>query len=357
MNNQQQNEQLSAEMENTGLNDQSEFQSIDPVQEQPVEVVEEAVAQEAVAEEAVAEEAASEETTTQEAPASEKPKKVRSFSLERRRAIAGYIFTLPFMIGFVVFLAYPLIQNLILSMGTITEIQGLKTEFVGMKHYAQLFLEDTRFVPAFIETIQQTFLWTPFILVFALFIAILLNRKIHGRGFFRVVFFMPVLLGSGYIMQQLGGAGSILALPEGFSQFLSYSFNPQLADFFSELLSQIMKVFWKTGVQIVIFLSALQSIPDSYYEAARVDNANGWDCFWKVTLPMISPTILLNAIYTIVENFGSTDNAIGAYIVSTGMNNANFELAAAMGWVYFLVVLLLVGLIFLVSGKVVKYDK
>ena len=284
-------------------------------------------------------------------------KKVRSFSLERRRAAAGYIFSLPFIIGFLAFLLFPLVQNRILSLGNITEIQGLKTEFIGLEHYRQLFLEDVKFVPAFLETLQSTFLWTPFILVFALFIAILLNRKIKGRGFFRVVFFMPVLLGSGYIMQQLSGSASILALPDGFQEFLEYSFNPQVADFFNELIAQIMNVFWKTGVQIVIFLSALQSVPDSYYEAARVDNANGWDCFWKVTLPMISPTILLNAIYTVIENFSSTDNAIGAYIVQTGMTNANFEVAAAMGWIYFLVVLVLVGLIFLVSRKAVKYDK
>ena len=284
-------------------------------------------------------------------------KKVKSFSLERRRAISGYIFTAPFIIGFITFLVYPLVQNLILSLGNITEIQGLKTEFVGLEHYRVLFIEDIEFVPAFIDTIRTTFLWTPFILVFALFIAILLNRKIKGRGFFRVVFFMPVLLGSGYIMRQLGGAGTILSLPQDFQTFLSYTFNSQLADFFKELIGTVMGVFWKTGVQIVIFLSALQSVPDSYYEAARVDNANGWDCFWKITLPMISPTILLNAIYTVIESFGSTDNAIAALIVRTGMKQANFEQSAAMGWVYFVVVLLLVGLIFLVSRKAVKYDK
>lgn len=335
MNKKQLNEPA-ADAANTGLNNQSDTQSIDRAQPEMPEVQ-------------TAETAISAGGTAK--------KKVRSFSMERRRAIFGYIFTLPFIIGFIAFLLYPLIQNLILSLGNITEIQGLKTEFVGLEHYQKLFLEDIKFVPAFIETIQSTFLWTPFILVFALFIAILLNRKIKGRGLFRVVFFMPVLLGSGYIMQQLGGAASILTLPAGFSNFLSYTFSAEIADFFGQLLAQIMNVFWKTGVQIVIFLSALQSVPDSYYEAARVDNANGWDCFWKVTLPMISPTILLNAVYTIVENFSSTDNAIGAYIVQTGMKNADFETAAAMGWVYFLVVLVLVGLIFLVSRKAVKYDK
>ena len=330
----QQNEPA-AEVETTGLNNQSDAQSkkVEPAAPEAKSAAEIASADGVAV------------------------KKVRSFSLERRRAAAGYVFVLPFIIGFVAFLLYPLIQNLILSLGNITEIQGLKTEFIGLQHYRQLFLEDVQFVPAFLETLQTTFLWTPFILVFALFIAILLNRKIKGRGFFRVVFFMPVLLGSGYIMQQLSGSASILALPEGFQDFLQYTFSAQVADFFSELIAQIMNVFWKTGVQIVIFLSALQSVPDSYYEAARVDNANGWDCFWKITLPMISPTILLNAIYTIIENFSSTDNAIGAYIVQTGMTNANFEVAAAMGWVYFLVVLVLVGLIFLVSRKAVKYDK
>ena len=334
MNKKKQQNDPAAEVDNTGLKNQSE----ESENQQPQEKAEAAAAQPA-------------------AVAAVPAKKVRSFSLEKRRAAAGYVFTLPFILGFVAFLVYPLVQNLILSLGKITSVQGMTTEFVGLKHYKELFVGSTEFVPAFIETIKTTFLWTPFILVFALFIAILLNRKIKGRGFFRVVFFMPVLLGSGYIMQQLSGSASILALPEGFQEFIEYSFSPQLADFFSELISIIMSVFWKTGVQIVIFLSALQSVPDSYYEAARVDNANGWDCFWKVTLPMISPTILLNAVYTVVENFSSTDNAIGALIVKTGMTNANFEESAAMGWVYFLVVLVLIGLIFLVTRKAVKYDK
>ena len=118
-----------------------------------------------------------------------------------------------------------------------------------------------------------------------------------------------------------------------------------------------MRVFWKTGVQIVIFLSGLQSIPESYYEAAKVDNANSWDSFWKITLPMLSPVILLNTVYTMIESFRNTDNKIANLIVKIIFNSADYEYGAAMGWIYFSVTFLIIGFIFLVSRRLVNYEK
>ncbi len=278
-------------------------------------------------------------------------------SFERKRRLSGYVFTAPFILGFSVLMLYPLIMTLLMSFGEIYDLVGLKTRITGFDNYIKLFTEDVSFVPAFLNTVKISFLWTPFIVVFALFIAIILNRDIKGKSIFRVIFFLPVLLGSGTVMAQLGGAANILQLPEGLENFLAYYFNPSVADFVNQLLSQIMNVFWKTGVQILLFLSGLQSIPDSYYEAAKVDNANAWDCFWKITLPMISPIILLNVVYTMIDSFRDTNNEIGALIVSVGFDGANYEYGSAMGWVFFAVVGLFTGLVFLISRRLVTYDK
>lgn len=278
-------------------------------------------------------------------------------SLEKRRSLSGYVFILPWVIGFAIFLLYPLISNLIMSLGKITDLVGLKTTITGFQNYIKLFNESKEFLPAFYDTLKNTFLWTPFIIVFSLFLAILLNKKIKFKGIFRVVFFMPVLLGSGYIMQQLSGAANILQLPENAIQIIGYYFNADIAKFLQDLLTQIMHVFWKSGVQIVIFLSGLQSIPESYYEAARVDNANGWDSFWKITLPILSPIVLLNIVYTMIESFRDTDNKIADLIVKIIFKSADYEYGAAMGWVYFVVTFAFIGLIFFFSRRLVYYEK
>lgn len=280
-----------------------------------------------------------------------------NFSLEKRRSLCGYVFTAPWIIGFGVFMLLPLLINLIMSFSKIVNALNLQMKFVGWNNYIRLFKTDVNFLPAFFDTLKNTFLWTPFILVFALFLAILLNRNIRFKGVFRVIFFMPVLLGTGYIMQQVSGAANILQMPDDIKSMIQYYFSKDLADFFNQLLTQIMKMFWQTGIQVVIFLSGLQSIPDSYYEAARVDNGNNWDCFWKITLPMLSPVILLNLIYTIIDNFRSTDNKIAALIVNMVFKNADYEYGAAMGWVYFTVTILIVGLVFLIMRRFITYEK
>lgn len=282
---------------------------------------------------------------------------MKRLSIEKKRRLSGYLFTAPFILGFLIMMLYPLLSNLIMSFSKIVDIIGLKLQFAGLENYIRLFVTDVHFIPAFLQTVRDTFIWTPFILVFSLFIAIILNRKIRFKGVFRLIFFLPVLLGTGYIMKQVSGAAGILQLPGQLRQFIQYYFSNDIAEFISRLLQEIMKVFWQTGIQVVIFLSGLQSIPDSYYEAALVDNANQWDCFWKITLPMLSPVILLNAIYTIIESFRNTDNEIAALIVNMVFKNADYEYGAAMGWVYFIVSIAIIGGIFGIMRRFIIYEK
>lgn len=283
--------------------------------------------------------------------------KRRKPSLEKRRSRSGYIFVLPWVIGFLIFQLYPFIQSFILSFGELTDLTGLKTRWIGFDNYIAIFRDDVDFVPAFIETIWQTLLYTPFIIVISLVIALLLNQKIKGRGLFRVIFFLPVLLGSGTVMAQLGEAANIMQIPPTIEQYVNYYFSTDIASFINSILSEIVRMFWKTGVQIIIFLGGLQSISDSYYEAAKVDNANSWDMLWKITLPMLSPMIYLNVIYTLIDSFRSEDNAIAGLIVNRVFDNSDFTYGSAMGWLYFLVSFTVVILATLIFRRYVYYEK
>lgn len=281
----------------------------------------------------------------------------KGLTVTKRRSLCGYVFVLPWVIGFSLFMLYPLIQSFVLSISRITDLKGLQMKVVGLENYDHLFTENIEFVPAFISTLKTSILWTPFILVFALIIALLLNQEIKLRGLFRVIYFLPVLLGNGYIFEELGGAANILVFPESIESAISFYFSPQIADFMQQLITQIISVSWKTGVPIIIFLAGLQSIPESYYEAAKMDNASGWYSFWKITLPMLSPIILLNAVYTLIDSFRSTDNEIAALIVNVVFKNAEYEYGSAMGWSYFIAVFAAVGLVLLLFRKAVIYDK
>ncbi len=281
----------------------------------------------------------------------------KSLTLEKKRSLSGYIFCLPWLIGFIVFQFYPLLTSFRLSISEITDLSGLQMKLIGFSNYVKLFREDTDFVPAFLESIKTTVLYTPFIVVIAIVIAILLNQKIKGRSFFRVIFFLPVLLGSGVVMAQLGSAANIMQMPATVELYVNYYFSSNVAEFINNILSEIISVFWSTGVQIIILLGGLQSIPDSYYEAARVDNANSWDMLWKITLPILSPMIFLTLIYTIIDSFRDESNEISALIIDVGFKNGRYEYGASMGWVYFLIVGLVVIIVTLAFRRYVYYEK
>lgn len=283
--------------------------------------------------------------------------KKHKMSLHQREQFKGYIFVLPFIIGLVLFFLYPIGMSLRLSFGRITKIVGLKTEFVGFENYIKAFIVDTTFLPALWKAFSKTLVNFPLTIILSLIIAILLNRDIKGRGFFRVVFFIPFLLGSGEVMTQLlnqGVAKSVLNIMDG--RIIPYNvlayFGTTIMDAVQSVFSVLIEVLWGAGVQILIFLSGLQSISPSLYEAAKIDGATEWEIFWKVTIPMISPIMLLNMVFTIVASFTNSNNPMLTYIQSHGIRNAEFEYSAALGWIYFAAIGALVAIVF---GAMKKY--
>lgn len=260
-------------------------------------------------------------------------------TINRRRGIEAFIFLLPWLIGICLFFIYPIFVSVRLSFSEITKFKGFIMEWVGLKNYNYIFLYDTKFVPTILQVMADTLLNTPISLVFSLLIAILINRPMKARGFFRTVFFIPVLLGSGYVMKQLLGMGADttsitqgIMVPEQMLDLLGPTFSPVV----QSVLDRITVVFWKSGVQIVLFLAGLQGISSSLYEAAKVDGATQWEMFWKITLPLISPVILLNFVYTMVSFFTDSNNALVDYIVTQIFKNQQFEYGAAMSWIYFI---------------------
>lgn len=265
-------------------------------------------------------------------------KKKKTMSMTTRKNLEALMFISPWLIGAVLFFIGPILVSIKLSFSEIVKIKGFEMAWVGIENYKHIFLWDINFIPMFLQVIFDTLVNTPITLVFSLIIAILINRPVVGRGFFRTAFFIPVLLGSGYVMAQLLGLGADgtsvavgIVVPHTISSALGPTFTPVV----QAVLDRITLILWKSGVQIILFLAGLQSISSSLYEAAKTDGATEWEMFWKITLPMISPVILLNFIYTIVVSFTDSNNAIVNYILDQSFKNTQFAIGAAMGWVYF----------------------
>ena len=264
--------------------------------------------------------------------------------IDRKRSLEAYIFLIPWLIGVCLFFAYPIFVSIRLSFSKIVSFKGLITEWVGLTNFEYIFFYDINFMPTFLQVVYDTLLNTPLCMVFSLVIAILINRKMVGRGFFRTAFFIPVLLGSGYIMKQLLGMGvdgTTITTGIMVPKLISDLIGPSITTVVQGFLDRITVVLWKSGVQIVLFLAGLQGISGSLYEAAKVDGATEWEMFWKITLPMITPIILMNMVYTIVAFFTDGTNPMVDYIKKVNFTNQQYEYGAAMSWVYFVFALIL----------------
>ena len=285
-------------------------------------------------------------------------RKSKRLGIDRKRSMEAYIFLIPWLIGVCLFFAYPIFVSIRLAFSDIVEFKGLKTAWVGLENFRYIFFYDINFVPTFLKVVTDTLLNTPLCMVFSLIIAIFINRRMVGRGFFRTAFFIPVLLGTGYIMKQLLGMGvdgmtvtTGILVPKLIADLLG----PSITEVVQGFLDRITVVLWKSGVQIVLFLAGLQGISGSLYEAAKVDGATEWEMFWKITLPMITPIILMNVVYTIVAFFTDGTNPMADYIYKMNFTNQMYENAAAMSWVYFVFALLLCGAAILLMKRHV-YD-
>lgn len=278
-------------------------------------------------------------------------KKMKPGRLAKREAITGLLFITPWIIGALMFLAYPLITSFRYALNNIRiSPKGLRFNFVGQENFTQILLSDVDFTKEIVDYLISTIISVPVIVVFALIIAIMLNQNVKGKGFFRLIFFLPVIIVSGPILGMLDaeGAGSITAIDTQAITTAIKGFLPEyVAEPISDLFENMVTILWYSGVQILIFLSSLQKIDRSMYEAAKIDGGSGWECFWKITLPNIKPMILLNCVYTIVFISNNDQNSIIELIKNSmfsGTQEKGYGYASAMAWMYSLIVLVIVGL-------------
>lgn len=263
----------------------------------------------------------------------------------------GVIFISPWIVGALMFLLYPMIESFDFALNNIRiTAMGMRFTPVGYGNFTQILLSNPEFVPNLVNYVVSTVISVPVIVVFALIISIMLNQNIKGKGIFRLIFFLPVIIVSGPILNMLNaeGAGSITALDTQAITTAINGFLPSmLAKPISGLFESMITILWYSGVQILIFLSSLQKIDPAMYEAAKIDGGSGWECFWKITLPTIKPMILLNLVYTIVFISNNDTNPIIGLIKTSmfsGSTEMGYGYASAMAWLYSVVELLLVGL-------------
>ena len=268
-----------------------------------------------------------------------------------RKALFGYAFISIWIVGFAVFTAYPFIMSILFTFNKVTPNDGIQLEWNNYQNFKDVFVSDLGFT--FLENLKdfaiELVIQVPIIIVFSILIALLLNQKMKCRGLFRMIFFLPVIIASGPVISELidgGATGTSFIEQYGVISLITENLPEWLANPLASLFEEIIIIFWFSGVQIIIFLSALQKIDRSVYEASSIDGASPWDAFWKITLPSLKGMILINSIYTIISLATFSDNEVLKTIKQV-MQKTEYGLASTLAWVYLIVILLALGIVLL----------
>ncbi len=310
----------------------------------------------------------------------EAPKKKRKVvSLDKKKARAGWFFVLPFVIGLVLIYLPIIFDSLKLSFNEIIIVRGggFTTEFVGFENYHTALFTDPDFATTLYSGLGQLIIDIPAIVIFSLFMAVLLNQKMIGRAAFRAIFFVPVILSTGLmaeidaanVLQQnmesttdTSGAqvesstNQIVSTMEVTALFETMKIGTGLVTTVTNLVNDVYNIINRSGVQMLIFLAGLQSISPDIYEACSIDGATAWETFWKVTFPMISPMILVNTVYTVIDSFTGTTNEVMNFI-QRYYDEQSQVVSSAMAWIYFLIVIAVVGLVSAILSAYIFYQR
>ena len=286
----------------------------------------------------------------------------KSLINKRDNQMIGLVFVLPFIIGFVLVFSKILYDGLHAAFST-AELgaAGMTYQFVGFENFHYALRVDPLFIQRAWTDLKSLLVTIPLNMIFSLFIAVVLNNKIWGRTFFRVIFFLPVIISTGLItalddnnavMTAMSaaavesGSNSAIANIGNITSFLQQlKFSPSLISAVSGIADNVVNIVNRSGVQILMFLAGIQSISASVYEAADVEGATAWEKFWKITLPMVSPIIVVCLVYTVIECLSNSESSLMGHIEYLAFTGGKFGEAAAMSWLYFVAVILTLGLI------------
>lgn len=290
----------------------------------------------------------------------------KHMSLETKTNISGYLFMLPWILGSLFFFIIPFIKSVIYGFSDVSFADGqMNVAWVGLKNFKYMLFVDDSYVKTVVETFKSLIIDVPLIMFFSMFIAMILNQKFVGRAFMRSVFFLPVIIATGMVINIIKSdvfvsngmdENSAIFQANIVSELLAQmNFSSAISDFLTKATSQIFDLSWKCGLQILLYLSSLQSIPTTYYEVASVEGASVWDSFWRITFPVLSPTSLLIVVYSIIDSFMDYNNAVMKNILDR-INNMLYGYASASALIYFAVILIILGVLFLALRKVVVFD-
>ena len=273
-------------------------------------------------------------------------------SFEKKRSLEGFLFAVPWLIGFLGFIVVPLVLSVRISFfqTVLTDLYGFHgtSTYVGFNNYVKV-IQDPNVGETVFKSFGNSLIKVPVIVAFSLFVAVLLKQDFPGRTIFRVIFFIPVIL-AGTIMTYLfrDGVGNM-------SLFSSITTGvQQINSFFGTIMSNIGAIMWASSVEILIFLAALQSVPATLYEVVEIDGASAWETFWHVTLPYISPFVILNCIYALVDSFVSSDNPVMAIMNSMTQEGTKYGQASALSWLYMLATLTVIMIFILLTRRWLK---
>ena len=285
----------------------------------------------------------------------------KNTSMESLKQRYGYSFVFHWVIGLVVFFFGPVLYSIRYAFSDITvTASGFKLDFVGIRNFKESLFENPTYLDQIRDSIGTMFYTLPMVLALSLILAVLLNQKFCGRTVMRIFFFLPVIIESSVILRLMSDSSinaSIFNLSTEGTGIVDYNtvisnlrLPPQLSSFLTFFLSNAVSLTWSCGVQIILFLAGLQSIPDSLYEVSKIEGANKWEEFCQITVPMLRHVLSLVIIYTMISRFTASNNPIMATAIEL-MRAMDYSTASAMLWFYFVIVLAVVGIVLLFYNR------
>ena len=296
-------------------------------------------------------------------------KKNKKSSLMRRQQRAGWLFVLPFVLGFLAFFLKPMIISFWYTFNDVSMgANGLQSKWVGFANYRYLLVEDSSFLTNLwtvtLSMIKQVLICT----TLSLFIAVVLVQNFRGRTVYRAIFFLPIIMTSGVVYSMVSTVVGSAGLSGSINAYVNSNFSltslmiqggvsANVVRVLAGIVDDIFAMVTNCGVPILLYISGLQKIPQSAYEAARIEGAGGWDIFWKITIPKIAPIIFLNVVYSIVDASTAYGTSAGGNVMLTAIQRMGFDktmkfgMSSAMAWLYFLVIALFLALAWLLLGR------
>ena len=301
--------------------------------------------------------------------------KRRNRSLEVKQRRMGDVFVAPLIVGMLAFVAFPVIQSLFFSFSKLNVVaSGYRLDFLGIENYRYIFAVDPDFRTMVLGSLRDMLINVPVVILFSFFVASLLNQKFHGRSLVRAILFLPVIIASGVVESvdkadafssllssgaQTAGASAVgEQLSEKLIVYLQQlNISPQITNFIIDTVSRVYDIAIMSAVPIIIFLAGLQSVSPSLFEASYIEGATKWEVFWKISLPMVSPLILVSVIYCIIDSFTNVSNPVISRIHSSAYDSLNFGLSSAMAWSYMLIILAVLGIVYKLVSRFIFYHE